>query len=965
MTLNRRDEHQKPIMSNRDFQNGLIALQAGRAADAERLFKAVLRTEPKHVGALNLMGVVLMQLDRFAEAESYFHRALQQHARSDPTLYNYGLVLKALNRPAEALERFSAALQINSSVAETWNNRGTVLNDLQRYEEAIADFDEAIAINQRYAEAFCNKGKALNGLQRSSDALTAYEQALALKPNLPEGWLGRGNTLFDLKDYQQALDAYDRAAALRPDLFEVWLGRGNVMFALSRCTDAVSAYERVLALKPDSAQAWLGAASVYFAQKQYDNAFAACERALQLKPDFAEAWFIRGSVQFERKQIDQALADYQKCSTLKPGLAGAWLGIGNVHLDQKRYDEASAAYDKAEALDRDAPEVWLCRGNLLLALKRFDNALTAYEKARQLKPALAEIWSGLGLALNGLERFDDALLAFERALEIKPDLPEAWLGRGSIFYSLKRYVETLASLDRALELKPDFAQAWLSRGIVAQDLMQYEQAFLSFHKALALVPSLEFAEGYQILAKLYLCEWTDLELEIAHLLSRLREGYAVSVPFGLLPLPATPADQLQCARQIMSDLPVPASVWCGEVYAHDRIRVAYLSADFRNHAVAYLTAGLFETHDKSRFEVTGMSFGVAHDSAIRRRVENAFEHFIDVRDKSDAEIAKLIRGREIDIAIDLMGHTQHARLGIFARRPAPVQVHYLGYAGTLGTTYIDYILADPTVIPEEHRGFYAERVVWLPDTYLANDNRRAISPTAPSRRECGLPEDAFVFCSFNNPYKIGPKIFHVWMSLLRATPKGVLWLSQVDPIAMNNLRREAERCGITPQRLIFAPKIVEIADHLARQRQADLFLDTLPYNAHTTASDALWAGLPVLTCLGETFAGRVAASLLRAVGLPELVTTSLEEYEASALKLAREPALLASIKAKLAHNRIAYPLFDTARFTRHVEAAYTTMWERYQRGAPPQGFAVKADRLITQNRHIEIASHEISGCERR
>jgi len=471
--------------------------------------------------------------------------------------------------------------------------------------------------------------------------------------------------------------------------------------------------------------------------------------------------------------------------------------------------------------------------------------------------------------------------------------------------------------------------------------MQYDQAFLSYHKALTLDPDVEYAEGLRLLAKLNLCDWTTLNAEIQGLLSRLREGRAVSAPLALMSMPSTPADQLRCAQSFVKDLPVFPPVWSGEAYSHDRIRVAYLSANFSDHAVAHLTAGLFEHHDGSRFEVTGISIGPDQNSAMRRRLVNAFERFEEIEDKTDEEIANLIRSREIDIAVDLMGHTQQARLGIFARRPAPIQLHYLGYAGTLGTNFIDYILADSIVIPKEHRPFFAEQVVWLPDSYLVNDNRRAISPRTPTRQECGLPENGFVFCSFNNAYKIVPAIFQVWMRLIHAVPDSVLWLSQADPVAMTNLRREAERCSVHAQRLLFAPKLAENSDHLARQRRADLFLDTLPYNAHTTASDALWTGLPVLTCLGETFAGRVAASLLRAVGLPELVTTSLDDYEALALKLAREPSFLAAIKAKLARNRDCYPLFDTARFARHIEAAYSAMWQRYQRGEAPKAFAVE------------------------
>jgi predicted O-linked N-acetylglucosamine transferase (SPINDLY family) len=374
----------------------------------------------------------------------------------------------------------------------------------------------------------------------------------------------------------------------------------------------------------------------------------------------------------------------------------------------------------------------------------------------------------------------------------------------------------------------------------------------------------------------------------------------------------------------------------------ERIRVAYLSADFHAHATAYLMAGVLEQHDRSRFEVYAVSFRKSDGSEMRARVENACEHFIDVCDMSDREVAVLLRAHRIDIAIDLKGFTRDARTGILAFRPAPIQVNYLGYPCTMGAGYIDYLIADEIVVPKDEHPNYSEKIVYLPDTYQCNDSKRTIAGVVPSRSDAGLPETGFVFCSFNNNYKIAPQIFDIWMRLLKETEGSVLWLLESNPAAARNLRREAEARGVARERLIFAPWCANQADHLARISLGDLFLDTLPCCAHTTASDALWAGVPVLTCTGNTFAGRVAASLLNAVGLPEMVTHSLAEYEARALRLARDPAAMTELKAKLARNRTTYPLFDTVRFTRHMEAAYTRMWERYASGHPPAGFAVEA-----------------------
>jgi protein O-GlcNAc transferase len=536
-------------------------------------------------------------------------------------------------------------------------------------------------------------------------------------------------------------------------------------------------------------------------------------------------------------------------------------------------------------------------------------------------------------------RYDDAFAAYNKALTLKPDLAEAWLGRGNIFVKLKRYDDAFAAYNKTLTLKPDLAEAWFSRGSIFVKLKRYDDAFAAYNTALALKSDLKFAEGDRLQCKLMMCDWINLNAEVSHLVSAIRSQALACDPIELLSIPSSAEDQLRCANCYVAEQPFFPKLWRGEIYSHDRIRIAYLSADFHEHATAYLMAGLFEQHDRSRFEITAISFGPDQQSDMRRRLKLSFEYFIDVRLQSDQEIAELIRSREIDVAVDLKGFTEDARTNVFGRRPAPVQVNYLGYPGTMGAEYIDYILADRIVIPETQCGYYTEKVVWLPDCYQVNDAQRPISEATPTRSECSLPENAFVFCCFNNTYKITPDVFDVWMKLLKGTDNSVLWLIGDNSFAIANLAQEANKRGVSSERLIFAP-IIPVADHLARQRQANLFLDTIPYNAHTTASDALWAGLPVLTCLGSTFAGRVAASLLKAVGLDELITTSLEDYETLALKLAQDRALLTSLREKLARNRETYPLFNTARFARHIEAAYMTMWERQQKGATPQSFAV-------------------------
>jgi predicted O-linked N-acetylglucosamine transferase (SPINDLY family) len=441
---------------------------------------------------------------------------------------------------------------------------------------------------------------------------------------------------------------------------------------------------------------------------------------------------------------------------------------------------------------------------------------------------------------------------------------------------------------------------------------------------------------------MHICDWAHFEEDCARLRAGVADARPVSYPFQLLAWCGSPGVQHACARNYVADKcpPFPAPIWRGERYAHQRIRVAYLSSDFRDHPVMVLAAGLFEHHDRTRFETTAVSFGLDKPNPMRERLRAPFDRFVDAHAMSDEEVAKLLRELEIDIAVDLNGFTDGSRPNVFARKAVPVQVNYLGYAGTLGREDYDYIVADRFVIPEESQTHYSEKVVCLPDTYMVNDAGRRISERALSRAEAGLPEQGFVFCCFNNSYKITPEVFDIWMRLLKEIDGSVLWLSLTNSSAPKNLRREAERRGIAADRLVFASRVASNEDHLARLRHADLFVDTTPYNAHATSCDALWAGVPVLTCAGESFASRVAGSLLSAVGLPELITGSLADYEALALKLARDPALLAALRQKLARNRDNHPLFDTARFTRHMEAAYTVMWERVQRGEPPRSFAV-------------------------
>ena len=671
-----------------------------------------------------------------------------------------------------------------------------------------------------------------------------------------------------------------------------------------------------------------------------DEALQRFSQALVINPVVADSWNNRGATYNQLRCYQEAIIDFDKAIAINPNHAAAYCNKAASLAELKIYDQALAAFERALALEPKLAAAWSGGGGVLLMQRQFEAALATYDKAIAMQPDLAEGWLGRGNTLIAFGRNSDAEVAYDRALALKPNLAEAWLGRGNAYHTKRWHGEAMNAYDKALALKPYLAEAWLGRGNSFYNLKNYDQAIVAYERGLALAPDLRFAVSSRLHVKQRLCDWTNFEAEVAALLATSRTQNCLSIPFFNLSLPMSTAEQYECAVRFVAEQPPFPPHWRGERYAHERIRVAYISSDLREHPVAHLMAEVFEQHDKSRFEMTAISLGPERESEIRSRIKAAFEHFVDAEGPSDDQIADYVRQNEIDIVVDLNGLTDGGRLGVLARRPAPIQVNYLGYAGTLGADYYDYIIGDRTIVPKDQFEFYCEKVVWLPGSYMPTELQRPISDRASTRTEQNLPENGFVFCCFNASYKLAPEVFAVWMRLLKAIEGSVLWLSSLNDAAKANLRRETEQAGVSPDRLIFATRVEIHADHLARHSLADLFLDTLPYNAHATAVDALWAGLPVLTCLGDAFPGRVAASLLNAVGLPELITGSLADYEALALKLAREPGALASLKAKLACQRETFPLFDSQRFTRNIEAAYVTMWERYRNAQPPVHFAV-------------------------
>jgi len=731
--------------------------------------------------------------------------------------------------------------------------------------------------------------------------------ALEQEPRSAVAHINLAIALARLNRYEQAIASYDNALAIEPNHPEVLNDRGIALHRLDRHEEAVASYDGALAVRRNHAEALNNRGNALQALSRHEEAIASYDRALEIKPDYADALNNRGNALQVLNRHEEAIASYDRALKIKPDYANALNSRGTALQVLNHHEEAVASYDGAVAIKPDYAEALYNRGTALARLRRYEAAIGSYDKVLALEPGHAQALNNRGTALAGLDRYDEAIASYGKVLALKPGDADTLNNLGNAFLALNRHEEAIASFDKVLAIQPDY----------------------------------EYAAGATAHSRAQICDWRNYDVTVKRLVDDVRFGKPVSFPFPFLSISQSPADQLTCATTFVRDkYPAIVPPLCkGNPCRHDKVRVAYLSADFRDHAVAYLTAGLFEQHDREKFETIAVSFGSDTQSEMRSRLISSFDRFIDVGNKSDGEVAGLMRESEVDIAIDLMGFTTNSRAGIFARRPAPIQVNYLGYPGTMGADYIDYIVADEFVIPKENHISFFERVVYLPDCYQVNDSKRRIAEHTPTRAGAGLPEQGFVFCSFNNSYKLTPQVFDIWMRLLRKVEHSVLWLVQGSAAVVSNLRREAQARGIDPARLVFAPRM-KLEDYLARYRLAGLFLDTLPFNAGTTASDALWAGLPVVTCAGQAFVARMAGSLLRAVGLPELVTGTLDEYEALALKLATHPAMLRDLRETLARNRLTAPLFDTDRFRRHIESAYWTMWEIHQRGEAPRSFSV-------------------------
>jgi protein O-GlcNAc transferase len=759
-----------------------------------------------------------------------------------------------------------------------------------------------------------------------------FRQILRLDPFNANVLNGLAAALVQQGKFDEAASNLRAALRAQPDNAETHNNLGSVLTRLGRNVDAIDYLRQALRLKPDYAQAHYNLGLVLKSLGQRDPAMAAFHESLRIQPDLAPAMHDLGNLLAENGSLTEAESQYRQALRLRPDRADTHHNLGCVLQRQGRLDDASVNYNQALKLNPSSGQAHFNLGTALQAQGRLNEAADSYRRALALLPDYAEAHNNLGLVLREQGRPDEAVACHRQALKLRPQSGQLHNNLAAALKEQGRHEEAIACYQAALQLEP------ASPAVLAEMIHQLQ----------------------------LICQWEGLQDLSLQVIQAVENNPARSIadavpPFAFLGLPVstTHRQQQQCAskwveQRLMCEV---RSAKCDvgslqlstsnverrtpnvERRTSNKITIGYLSADFHEHAIARLVAELIEKHDRQHFDVFGYSYGIDDASPIRSRLARGSDRFRDLRDVSFPQTARQIQADEVDILVDLTGYTGQARTEIMALRPAPIQVNFLGFPGTMGALFIDYILVDDFVVPPDQQPYFTEKLIHLPGCYQVNDSRRESAAHTPSRAECGLPAAGFVFCCFNSSFKFTPKMFDVWMRLLKAVPGSVLWLLEANRFVPANLRREALARGVAPERLVFAPK-VPMANHLARHRLADLFLDTLPYNAHTTTSDALWIGCPVLTLAGQTFASRVAGSLLRTIGLPELITTNLQEYEEMALRLAREPDLLADFRARLTTNRTTSRLFDGGQFARSLEQAYVAMWKIYTSGQSPRAFAV-------------------------
>jgi len=902
--------------------------------EALELVEKLLRDHPNNSLILNIMGACQDGLGKYDIAAKFYNKAIKVKPDYAKAHYNLGGTLHNMKKFDDAVDCFKTSLKYEPDHAEAHNNLGNVYRELGEFELALKSFKNALKVKPEYLEAHYSLGLTFQSLGMP-ESIKHFEKVLKLKSNFAEGYNSLGIAHKSMGQLNKAVKSYKKAIAIKPDFIEAHNNLGNVFRDLVQLNKAMKCYEKAIKIRPDYPTTFNHLGNVQRDLGQFNDAINSYLDAISLNSEDFNTWNNLGLTYRDNGNYDDAIASYKKALLIEPKNSDALNNLGVTYRDNGNYDDAIASYKKALLIE---PKNSDALNNIGISYKEIghpDEAIKYYKKAIKINPDDFDTHNNLGIVFSELGQLDDAIKSYENALKINPKYESAYNNIAIILTKLNRLEDAFKYNRKALQINPKFAEGFAIQGHIFTEMNELDRALESLEIANDINSNLAYNMGTILSTKMNLCHWDGLSKKLIELRSRINNNEKVIVPFDLLSLIDDPKLQGKTSTIYANDQFRKKNI-LPKIKSHPnhkKIRVGYFSADLRMHPVATLTAELYEVHDRTQFEVHAFSFGPDTNDEMNLRIKKGVDYFHNVIDMTHQEIAMLSRSLEIDIAVDLGGYTADSRTGIFAMLAAPVQVCYIGVLSTMGTDYYDYLIVGSGMIPKENQQFYSEKIAYLP-SYQVNDSKESPPDITFSREELGLPKESFVFCCFNNTYKITPTIFDSWARILNNVDNSVMMIYVSNQSAQTNLIKEAIKRGVDPKRFIFSEKLPR-EEYLARYRLADLFLDTHPYNAGTTASDALRMGLPILTINGDSFNSKEAASIIESVKLPEMITNTFKEYELLAINLANNQEKLQKIKKKLNVNLHSSPLFDTAKFTKNLEFAYTRMHQRCCKGIKP------------------------------
>lgn len=898
-------------------------------------FDAVVKVEykfPSEPLILNIKGACLEGMGLLDEAVKSYNDAISIDPNYSKAHYNLGGVLHEMGKLENAVQSYKNSLDIDSDFSEAHNNLGNLLREMEQPDEAIASFKKAIKIRPDYVEALFSLSMIYQDLGLSDEVIDCLKKVIKIRPKFANAYNNLGIAYKELNNFNEAVKAYKNALKIYPEFAEAHNNLGNAFKDLGKADDAINCYEKAINSKSNYPTYHNNLGILLTELKKFDRANAVFQLSLAINPKYPDTHNNLGNLQKEQYQYENAIDSYKTALSIDPNNFEAQNNLGNALKDIGQIEKAKRAFEISIQINPYSPEAHNNLGNILKDLKKFDDAIHSYKKAIILNPSYVECFNNIGIVYFNQGKFDEAIKSYKKVLALNPNFEETYNNLGIVYFRKNDSKNAIKNYNKAISLNPSFVEAYDNLGTCLKSIGELEDALKSYESAISIDPNLDLLLGSALNTKMNLCLWHEVNDQIDEVKNKIESGKLVIDPFEFMALTDDPK-LLRKITEAYAKKNYPRSDILPKIDfypIHKKIRIGYFSADFRLHPVSTLTAQLYEMHDRDKFEIHAFSLEPDSNDEMSMRIRNGVDFFHDVEDTSDKDIALLSRFLEIDIAIDLGGYTEGARTSIFAMSAAPIQIVYIGYLGTMGSDYYDYLIADKIIIPEENQNNYSEKILYLP-SFQVNDSIEPKIDKKLNRKDFGLPEEGFIYCCFNNTFKITPSAFDSWSRILKKVENSVLAIFVNNKSSRNNLIREMQKRGVEANRLIFSKSLPRL-EYLARNTVVDLFLDTFPYNAGTTASDSLRMNLPVITLKGDSFANRMGASLLTAIQLPELITNSQEEYESLAIELATNSKKYKKIKNMLTSNLRTSPLFDTREFTLNLESAFTEIYETYHRG---------------------------------